>query len=180
MKKYIPILLIIALVLTGCSFSVGFGDDKAKGSDDNKGDLTLQLTKVDEEAGGSLEEGTYKEINNMIKEDPKIGAANDFSVYTLKISDQDEGKVLFLLGINRLPIAIHNISFQFTLKSKDDEYVYQDMPVRLTDSEIGTFQPDGAIPFMLDLSDEQAELLKRINPEDIVLEIDDFKYKKAD
>ncbi|MTW87273.1 hypothetical protein F3157_16670 [Virgibacillus dakarensis] len=178
MKKYLFVFILIMFILTGCSFSVGFGNDSEK-QEDEKEDLTLQLTKVDEEAGVTLENETYQEISKMIQDDPDMGAANDFSVYTINIYETEFGKKLFLLGINRLPFAIHNISFQFTLKGKDGEQIYKNLPVQLKKSEIGTFQQDGAIPFTLDLTAEQAEQLMKMNSEDMVLEINDFKYEKA-
>lgn len=177
MFKRIMVMLMVLFVLTGCSFPMNFGDDSEK-----KEDLTLQLTNVDEKAGGTLDgDETYQQLNQLIQENPDLGAANDFSVYTVNPYQLETGEsTLLLLGINRLPKAIHNIHFRFILKDEDGDYIYKDLPVHLTESEIGTFQPNKAMPFTVNISEEQMEQLNNLDVENSTLELNDFEYEEVE
>jgi hypothetical protein len=141
-------------------------------------DLTLQLTKVDEESGATLESDIYMEIAQLMEEHPDMGTENDFSVFTVDIYQTEAGRSLVLLGINRTPLELTNISFELNLGSSE-EFILESQPVHLTEEEMGVFPVDGVMPFVIDISDEQAEALININQADILLTIENFEFEEA-
>lgn len=153
-------------------------EDVEQESQGNSG-LTLQLTKVDEENGSTLESDIYKEINQLIEENPDMGTENDFSVFTVDIFNSDAGRSLVLLGINRTPLELTNISFDLNLGSAE-EFVLEAQPVHLSEEEMGVFPVDGVMPFVIDISNEQAEALLSINSADLLLTLDNFEYEEAE
>lgn len=180
MKQRFIILVIVTLVLTGCNISFNVGnssEDKNK----KKEKLTLQLTKVDEEQGITLDDGAYPDLNKAIENQPDIGEANDFSVYALNTFSAEDGSLKFLLiGINRLPMAIREMQFLFTLKNENGDYIYDSAPVTLPESEFGTFDPNTVKPFILDATEEQVEQLKIMDGDNSALELDDFDFEEVD
>lgn len=149
--------------------------------DEDKGNLTLQVSKADEEAGLSIDNhNIYKELNQIVEQNPKVGAANDFSLFIVDtMRDETDNTKLLFLGINRLPEAIKNVSFEYTLGNEDDEFVWENEEVTLTEEQTGVLQVDSAIPIALPLTDEQETLLKTIDEENQMVEISNFKYEKA-
>jgi hypothetical protein len=141
-------------------------------------DLTLQLTKVDEENGATLESGVYSDINQLMADHPDMGTADDFSVFTVDIYNTEAGRSLVLLGINRTPIELTNVSFDLSIGS-NETFVLEDQPITLTEEEMGVFSVNGVMPFVIDISDEQAEALLNINASDILLTLDNFEYEEA-
>src|SRR5690625_569729 len=124
--------------------------ESAQGSEDveeesaGNTDLTLQLTRVDEENGSTLESDIYREINQLIEEHPDMGTENDFSVFTVDIYNSEAGSSLVLLGINRTPLELTNVSFDLNLGSTE-EFVLEEQPVHLSEEEMGVFPVDGEI-----------------------------------
>ncbi len=149
--------------------------------DEDKGNLTLQVSKADEEAGLSIDNhNIYNELNQIVEQNPKVGAANDFSLFIVDtMRDETDNAKLLFLGINRLPEAIKNVSFEYTLGNDDDEFVWENEEVTLTEEQTGVLQVDSAIPIALPLTDEQETLLKTIDEENQMVEISNFKYEKA-
>ena|SRR5690625_1686539 len=142
-------------------------------------DLTLQLTKVDEESGSTLESGIYSEINQLMEENPNMGTENDFSVFTVDVYNTEAGRSLVLLGINRTPVELTNVSFDLNLGS-NEEFVLEDQPVNLSEEEMGVFSVNGVMPFIIDISDEQADALLNINAAEVLLTLDNFEYEEAE
>ena len=77
-------------------------------------------------------------------------------------------------------INIHHIYFKFTLKNEDGDYIYKDLPVSLTESEIGTFHPNDVMPFTVNISEEQMEQLDNLDVKNSTLEIDNFEYEEVE
>jgi len=142
-------------------------------------DLTLQLTKVDEESGSTLESGIYSEINQLMEENPNMGTENDFSVFTVDVYNTEAGRSLVLLGINRTPVELTNVSFDLNLGS-NEVFVLEDQPVNLSEEEMGVFSVNGVMPFIIDISDEQADALLNINAAEVLLTLDNFEYEEAE
>jgi Tfp pilus tip-associated adhesin PilY1 len=145
---------------------------------DANNDLTLQLTKVDEENGSTLESGIYSEINQLMEENPNMGTENDFSVFTVDVYNTEAGRSLVLLGINRTPVELTNVSFDLNLGS-NEAFVLEDQPVNLSEEEMGVFPVNGVMPFIIDISDEQADALLNINAAEVLLTLDNFEYEEA-
>jgi len=191
MKKYLIVLFLFMSVFTGCSSSTSEdseldeeeldeNDTKHSEHDDygENDDLILQLTKRDLKAGITKEAEKYQQIREALRENPKLGVENEFNFFTINVGHTEKGQKLLLAGINRFPKPVQNVSFDFTLQSEDGEYVvFEDMPIHLTESEMGTFQPNGVMPVFLDLSSEQYEQYKRIDPEEAKLELNNFEYE---
>lgn len=139
--------------------------------------LKLQVTKVDEDAGITIDNNDiYKELNNLVKENPEQGDPNDFSVYVVNTLENDEGFHLVLLAINRLDLPVMNISFKYTLGKDTGEYLFEKEPVALAEKDFGSIQVNHAMPFTLEVTEEQLELMQEIDPSNQVVEFDDFKF----
>ncbi|GAB3803352.1 hypothetical protein [Virgibacillus kimchii] len=154
-------------------------DEGAGGEAKGKTDLTLQLTKVDEENGSTLESDIYQEISQIMEDHPDMGIENDFSVFTVDIYQSDAGRSLVMLGVNRTPIELTNISFDLNLGSQE-VFVLENMSIHLSEDEMGTFPVNGVMPFVIDLSAEQAAVLQNIDQEDILLTLDNFEYDEGE
>lgn len=144
-------------------------------------DLILQLSKQDKREGVTKEDGKYQQIMEALRENPKLGVENEFNFFTINVGHNETGQKLLLAAINRFSKPVHNVSFDFTLQSKDGEHVvYEDLPIHLTESEMGTFQPNGVMPVLLDLSSEQYEQYNHIAPDEAKLELNNFEYETDD
>lgn len=177
MKKVI-ICLMFVIVLAGCNVSFSFGDD-SKDEPKEKEDVALQVLKVDEEAGLTIEnDDFYSGLDEMLAEDPKLGTANDFSVHTIDIFNFEEGAALVLVGINRLDFPMKDVTFNFTLGDKNGETIWENEPIDLPAADVGVIQPNSAVPILMGISDAQAEELVGIDEADLYMELDDFKYEK--
>lgn len=187
-------MMAMVLGLAACSDnSTEKGDDEnvndstetnATGTEDatnEKDQLTLQVLKADEEAGATIENHTiYNELNKLVQENQDIGEEDNFSLYRVDTIHGQEGEVkLVFLGINRLPIPIKNISFDFTLGNKQGDYVWEEQEVTMSEENAGILQTNGTFPIILPLTAEQEELLKSLNKENQVMEIENFKYEEA-
>ena len=109
-------------------------NDETDGKTDG---LKLQVLKGDIEEGVTVENNLlYSELNKVIQQNQDIGAENDFSVYVVDTYHDDEGNSkLVLFGINRLPVAIKNIAFTYTLGNKDNEYVWERQPIEMNEEK---------------------------------------------
>jgi len=194
MKKYLIVLFLFMMVFTGCSSSTSKNsesdeeeldeNDMKHSEHDDYGendDLILQLTKRDEQEGVTKEDGKYQQIMEALRENPKLGVENEFNFFTINVGHTEKGQKLLLAGINRSSKPVQNVSFDFTLQSEDGEHVvYEDMPIYLAESEMGAFEPNGVMPVLLDLTNEQYEQYKRIDPEEAKLELNNFEYEIGD
>lgn len=173
------VMLLLLVFMVGCSFNVELGADKEekekeKETKDEK--LALYLTKADEDAGVTLDDPTYQNLNKTIQNSPDLGAKNDFSVYTVEpVKAGDNNWLLFLVGVNRLSDPIENIRFDLTVKNEKDEAIIENEQVLLGE-EVGAFPVNGVKPFLLDITEEQATLLEEMDMNGSVLEINNFKY----
>lgn len=153
------------------------GEDSEKNNEttsEEKGDLFLQVLKVDEEDGLTLDNNEfYEALSEVIAEDPQMGDADDFSIYPYSIVDNADGtsSALFLL-INRLDKPIKNLVFDFTYGNKNGEYVYEGVMVDLPEEHMGVLEVDGVVPLLLEIDPEDEDLFLSIELEDIVLELD--------
>lgn len=191
MKKYLIVLFLFMVVFTGCSSSTSKdseSDEEELDENDTKhsehddygenDDLILQLTKSDEQEGVTKEDGKYQQIMAALRENPKLGEENEFNIFTISVGHTENGQKLLLAGINRFPKPVQNVSFDLTLQSEDGEYVvYEDVPIDLAESEMGAFEPNGVMPVLLDLTNEQYEQYNHIDPEEAKLELNNFEYE---
>lgn len=160
-------------------------DDLMSGNDDNdtnqtsseadgdKADLTLQLTKIDEEAGTVIEENdVYQELNKFVKANPKHGEANDLSIYVVNTLHNDQGDHLILLAINRLDKPVKNISFNYTLGTNDGELIFDQEPIVIGENDFGEIEVNHAMPFTLQVNEDQLEIMKKIDDQNQHIEFD--------
>ena len=172
MKKFLLLSGLALLFISGCSFEFSGGSSKEKEP------LTLQLTKVDEEEGYTIEDSPlYTELESFIEENPKQGAANDFSMYVIDVLEDAGQSQLLLLGINRLDEPIKDISFDFSLGNSDGEMAWEDLPVTLGADEFGAFKVDHAMPILLPIEEEQIDVINTITEDNQVFEMDNFDYE---
>ena len=193
MRKYLVLATILfVLALSACvKVEINAGettDDtvgsksevKSKGNSKEQG-LKLQVLKGDKDAGVTVESNQlYSELEKVIQQNPSIGAKNDFSVYVVDTySDDEENSKLVLLGINRLPVAIKDFTFSYTLGSNDNEYVWERQPVEMKEETAGILQPNSVLPIVLPITEEQVELLRSLEEGNTVMAIDDFKFEEV-
>lgn len=182
------LMMALVLILAACGST---NDEKSeKGVEDNMekaekveeseieeveedGAISLQLLKIDEEAGATLDtHPLYIELNEMIQEAPELGIPDDFSIEVIDIVDSGtEDAALMFLAINRTPVALKNISFDYTLGHENGEFVWQDVEVELTEEDAGVIQPNHAMPFSLGITAEQEALIDLINADNKVMEM---------
>lgn len=143
---------------------------------EGKGDLTLQILKVDEEAGVSIDDHElYQALQAEIAADPKMGDENDFSLLPYNVVQYEDGsKGIVFLAINRLNEPIRNLTFELTFGHQDGEYIFEDYVVDLPEDYMGVLEADGAVPFFLDISDEDEALFERLTPENVYIEMSNF------
>ena len=130
--------------------------------------------------GGKNKIPFYSELEKVIQQNPSIGVENDFSVYVVDTyNDDEENSKLVLLGINRLPVAIKDFTFSYTLGSNDNEYVWERQRVEMKEETAGILQPNSALPIVLPITEEQVELLRSLEEGNTVMAIDDFKFEEV-
>ncbi|MBO0589741.1 hypothetical protein [Sporosarcina sp. E16_8] len=184
MKKLLG-TLFVGLLLVGCNTD---NDQKSKtGEEENVGKeieqqaLSMQVLKVDEENGVTVEDGIYKELTGLLEANPTIGVANDFSIHALDLEKTKEGRsVILFLGINRLEKGIKDITLEYTLGVETEgtvEYVFNREEIILPARYAGVIQPNHAIPFTLPLTPKGEELLEIMTKENKVMSIDNATYE---
>lgn len=188
MRKYMVLVTILfVLVLSACG-KVENNDEKPTGdgaestsTEGSEQELKLQVLKADAEAGATLENNDlYKGLDKIINENPGIGEKDDFSIYIVNTIHDDGGNSkLVLFGINRLPVAIKNFEFNYTLGNKNQEYVWEKQNVTMNEEKAGILEPNSALPIVLPLTAEQEALLKSLNEENQVMLIEDFTFDEV-
>lgn len=189
MRKYLSIVtLLIVLMLAGCgkaneTTQKSVADEITKTTDRAtvEDGLKLQVLNGDAGAGVTIDNNElYRELNKIIEENPSIGIADDFSLYVVNTIHYDQGNSrLVLLGINRLPVAIKNFAFEYTLGNKNNEYVWEKQRVQMNEEVAGVLEPNSVLPIVLDLSEEQEKLLKSLDNDNQIMAIDNFTFEKV-
>lgn len=191
MKKLSVFLLIsLLLLLTACSETTGSSNkDKQirnnekesvlNNENEEKEDLTLQILKEDEEAGLTIENSEiYQIANDAIKENPKLGDENTFTMYLVDSLSNDAGeKVLLFLAINRFPESMKNITFDFTVGNENAGFVWNKLKVTLPEKNIGSIQKNGAVPIIIPISKEKFATLSELKKEGQEIKLENFKYE---
>ncbi|MBO1910062.1 hypothetical protein [Sporosarcina sp. 6E9] len=201
MRKYLVLLTILSiLALAACGKTEGNAgtavdgqtnqtEDTSKGhekagseTDGSEAGLKLQVLKGDAEAGATLDNNElYTELNKIIQKNPDIGLENDFSLYVVNTIHDDQGNSkLVLFGINKLPVAIKNFAFDYTLGNKDNEFVWEKQRVTMAEEETGVLQPNSAVPVVLSLTHEQEELVKTLDENNQVMAIENFTFEEVE
>ena len=173
--------ILLALALTGCNTSDGVDGESKKEKKDPQ-PLTLQVLKMDEEEGITLDNNdVYKDISEIIAENPDMGIADDFSIQILDVVENMDGTIdtLAFLAINRLDEPLKNINFDYTLGNTEGDYIFDGIEVDLTESDVGVIQAHGVVPFYLEVTEEQIELLSTLDQDNSVMEFDKFKFESA-
>lgn len=189
--KRVSVLLVLSLLLllTACSetsskMKVEVGNKRESASAHKtveKKPLTLQVTKTDASKGVTIENNQfYQSVNKMLKKNPTLGSDNRFGLYSLDIYSTQTGQKMFIfLAVNRIHKPIKNVSFDFTLGTKDGEYIWKKFKLQITEDKIGVFQPQSAIPVQLPLTEEQYALANSINKENYVMKLENLKFETA-
>lgn len=149
-------------------------------ADEDEGTLTLQLLRLDEENGVTIEgHNIYSELDQIVKDNPDMGEDNDFSVFVVNsIYDQDENPQILCLAINRLPYPIKNLAFDYTLGTQDGEYVFDELHVTMDEETAGVLQPNSTFPLVLPITPVQDEVLQTINEDNQLVKVENFEFDK--
>ncbi|MEI3597597.1 MULTISPECIES: hypothetical protein [unclassified Oceanobacillus] len=201
MKKIIGILVVGVLFLSACTDGdteevesdsgqteetteqVEESNGQSEGNQEEVEDLTLQVTKVDEEAGVTIENSEiYQELNEFVKENSKFGTPNDFSLLSVSMVEDAEGnQQMLFLGVNRLGSPVKNITFDITLGSTEGDMVWEDFPVTLDEENAGVLETNAALPIFLPVtSQEQIDVMNTISQENLVMEFNNFNFETVD
>lgn len=140
-----------------------------------KKDLTLQVMKVDEDEGVTIENNEfYQALLEVVESDPKMGEQNDVSLFPYSVMETaDGGNSILFLVINRLDRPIRNFVFNLTFGNQDGEYIYDQMEVDLPEETMGILEKDGVIPILLEIDDADIEMFLSLEQEDMFLQLDD-------
>ena len=139
-------------------------------------ELKLHVLKVDEEAGVTVENNEfYQAVLEIVEADPKMGAANDFSLYPYSVLENKDGEPsLLCFIINRLEKPIKNLSFNFTFGNQDGEYIFDSNEVRLPNEYLGNLDKDALAPILLTMNKEDVDLFYTIDEHNVYVKMDDF------
>ncbi|MEI3614946.1 hypothetical protein [Pseudogracilibacillus sp. SO30301A] len=201
MKKIIGILVVGVLFLSACidgdteevesdsgqteetTEQVEESNGQSEGNQEEVEDLTLQVTKVDEEAGVTIENNeTYQTLDEFVKENSKYGVPNDFSMLSVSMVEDAEGnQQMLFLGVNRLGAPVKNITFDITLGSTEGDMVWEDFPVTLDEEIAGVLENNAAMPIFLPVtSQEQIDVMNTISQENLVMEFNNFNFETVE
>ena len=72
-----------------------------------------------------------------------------------------------------------SISFDYPLGNNEEDYIFDGIEVDLTESDVGVIQAHGVVPFYLEVTEEQIELLSTLDQDNSVMEFDKFKFESA-
>lgn len=190
-KKRIVFAFFCMIIMIGC---VTFNKEADSNKDDeNDGsswlsdekqsaentDLQLKVTKADEESGVTIENNEdYQILNDVVKSNPQLGTPNDFSMFTIDFDEEvtQNLDMITFLGINRLDEPIKNLNFNITFGNDSGGYVQENQNIDIPEETFGTFDPDHAIPIMLDITEEQLEVYQTITEENQIFSLDDFTF----
>ena len=178
--KIMIIMILTVLVLTGCNTSNGAGESKKEKKSPQP--LALQVLKMDEAEGITLENNdVYKEISEIISENPNLGIPDDFSIQIHDVVENIVGTndTLAFLAINRLDEPLKNVYFEYTLGNNEGEYVFDETRINLTESEVGVIQAHSVVPFYVEVTEEQIESFRTLVPENYVMKFDNFTFESA-
>ncbi|MFA8440156.1 hypothetical protein [Pueribacillus sp. YX66] len=184
MKKILSsVFVILVLFVSGCSSDLSGtleNEPETRGEKEVE-DVQLQVSKMDEEAGVTTENNEiYQYLDQMVKEDPKMGIPNDFSIHIVDIVegyDDDTHATILFLGVNRLPKAMKNISFNYTLGTEDGEYMWKGVEVMLSESEVGIIKPNHAVPYSLEITPEQEEIYMKLEQDNTIMNMENFDFE---
>lgn len=142
-----------------------------------KADLTLQLLKADEDQGVTLDNNPfYQELTEVIESDPKMGDQNEFSIFPYSIVENEaDTYAMLVLVINRLEKPIRSVVFDLTLGNQDGEYIFDAISVDLVEEYMGILEIDGVIPIFLEVEARDVDLFYTLDPNNLLLEMDNFK-----
>lgn len=193
MKKLLLLtVLLLTLVIAACSDSDEdntTGDQNIENTateeDDQEEtevageveDLNLQLQKADEEAGVTVENNAvYSALAAEVEADPEMGVPNDFSLYPFDIAEFEDGSTsIIFLAINRLEDGIKNVSFNLTFGNQDEEYLFQNLEVDLSEEQFGVIEAGSSVPFLIDITPEEETFFATLDMENVHLEMADFE-----
>jgi len=83
--------------------------------------------------------------------------------------------ILFdVVSFNRLKDTIHNISFYLTFGNQDGEYIFEETEIELTEDVKGILEKNSAVPFFMDITEDDEELFYSMDNESVYIQMDDF------
>lgn len=171
------VIFALLMISIGCSNDDQSEENMIATSEEANEELTLQMLKVDEEAGLTLADNEfYQAIQATIDAEPHMGETNDFSILPLSTIDfEDDGKALLFLAINRTQNPLKNVAFELTFGHQDGTYILENEEVDLSEDYIGVLEENSAIPFFLDITDEDEEIFKKLTNENTLMEMKRFR-----
>lgn len=201
MKKVIGILAAGVLFLSACSSGdtdeaekeggqpeetteqTEASNGQTEGNQAEVEDLKLQVTKVDEDAGVTIENSeTYQMLNEFVQENSKFGAPNDFSMLSVSLAEDSAGnQQMLFLGVNRIGTPVKNVTFEITLGSTEGDMVWENFPVSLDEETAGVLENNAAMPIFLPVtSQEQVDAMNTISQENLVMEFNNFNFETVE
>ncbi|WLV24279.1 hypothetical protein QR721_11625 [Aciduricibacillus chroicocephali] len=194
------LVLAVALLLAGCGNKADTesknkdkndteqattkqSDTESKAKDgDPDGPLKLHVLKADQEAGATVENHPiYSGMQKFVNKYPDEGTKGDYSVTVVDATNPKDGKAdLILLGINRLPAAIKDVSFNITVGDKSGHYVVKDHKVEIPAEAMGVLKPGYGHPILVPITDEELENLTKLDAQTRFVDLKDTKVSKAE
>lgn len=142
----------------------------------DKAAVTLQVLKMDQDIGLTLTNNEfYEEMKTVVEADPFMGEEGQFSLFPYSIVDNDtDTSAMLVLLINRLNKPIRSVSFDVTLGNNDKEYVFKETKVDLSEDYLGILDKDAVVPVFLQVEKQAADLFYTLDPNDMLLRLDNF------
>lgn len=158
-------------------------NDQSEESQAEIEDLQLQVTKVDKDAGVTMENSEiYQSLNEFVKENSKFGTPNDFSLLSVSMAEDPDGNhQMLFLGVNRIGTPVKNVKFELTIGSTEGDMVWENIPITLDEENAGVLENNAALPIFLPVtSQEQIDVMRTISQENVVMEISNFNFETVD
>ncbi len=143
----------------------------------SKAAVILQVLKMDKDIGLTLTNNEfYEEMQTVVEADPLMGKENQFTLFPYSIVDNDEDtSAMLVLLINRLNKPIQSVSFDVTLGNNDGEYVCNKTNIDLPEAYLGVLETDGVVPVFLQVEKNAADVFYTLDPNDMLLELENFQ-----
>lgn len=133
--------------------------------------IILQLSKEDEASGITLDnDEIYIGIQEMIEQDPKMGEDNNVNFLPIGSIGYEVDRIgLVILLVNRLNNPVRNIAFNLTLGDDKGNYIVKDEQITLTEDYLGELDKNGAVPFTIEITEDEEKLFYTLTNENMKL-----------
>lgn len=175
-SKFIGIIILLAL-LTGCGLVESvFGPAKRDAEDIE--DLSISVNKSDEEEGLTLDNSeVYEDLVAYAEHFPQQSEPNEVTFMMRDVHTLDDGKdYLVFLAENRFAREIENIEVDMTLGLEDGDYIVSGETLKLTKEEYGTLKSDYGTAFYLEVDEEDIEIAKELDENNVDFQLTNLSF----